>query len=127
MNLSYLFAELSRRPGRTSSAILSVALGVALFVSLQAYASGYRQAARAPLAEIGADIAAQRQGDVPEAFQGIVFPHSTAPIHRDEINAVRRLPAASCISSSSSAITAATSASSPSATASGSPPRSVPS
>jgi len=92
MNLSYLFAELSRRPGRTSSAILSVALGVALFVSLQAYASGYRQAARAPLAEIGADIAAQRQGDVPEAFQGIVFPHSTAPIHRDEISAARRLP-----------------------------------
>jgi len=92
MNVSYLFAELSRRPGRTLSAVLSVALGVALFVGLQAYASGYRQAARAPLAQIGADIAAQRQGDVPEAFQGIVFPHSTAPIHQDEISAVRRLP-----------------------------------
>ena len=92
MNLSYLFAELARRPARTLAAILSVALGVALFVSLQAYASGYREAARAPLAEIGADIAAQRQGDVPEAFEGIVFPHSTAPIHRNEIDAVQRLP-----------------------------------
>jgi len=92
MNLPYLLAELSRRPGRTLAAALSVALGVALFLSLQAYASGYRQAARAPLAEIGADIAAQRQGTVPEAFEGVVFPHSTAPIHPDEIEAIRRLP-----------------------------------
>lgn len=91
MNLSYLLAELSRRPGRTLLAVLSVALGVALFVSLQAYAAGYRQAARAPLAEVGADIAAQRQGEVPLAFIGIVFPHSTAPIHRAEIEAIHRL------------------------------------
>jgi len=57
MNLTYLFTELLRRPGRTLAAVLSVAVGVALFVSLQAYAAGYRQAARAPLAQIGADIA----------------------------------------------------------------------
>lgn len=92
MNPSYLFAELSRRLGRTLATVLSVALGAALFVSLQAYASGYQQAAHAPLAQIGADIAAQRQGDVPEAFEGPVFPHSTAPIHQDEIQAIRSLP-----------------------------------
>jgi lipoprotein-releasing system permease protein len=92
LNSSYLLAELIRRPGRTLATILSVALGVALFVSLQAYAGGYRQAARAPLSEIGADIAAQRQGDIPEAFEGAVFPHSTAPLHRDEIEALRHLP-----------------------------------
>jgi putative ABC transport system permease protein len=98
MNLTYLFAEISRRPGRTLAAVLSMALGLALFVSLQAYAGGYRQAARAPLAEIGADIAAQRQGAVPEAFEGPVFPHSTAPIHRDEIEAIRRLPGVEAVS-----------------------------
>jgi lipoprotein-releasing system permease protein len=92
MNPTYLFTELLHRPGRTLAAVFSVALGVALFVSLQAYAAGYRQAARAPLAQIGADIAAQRQGDVPEAFEGPVFPHSTAPIHPDEVEAIRRLP-----------------------------------
>lgn len=91
MNLSYLLAELSRRPARTAAAILSVALGVALFISLQAYATGYREAARVPLAEIGADIAAQRQGAIPEAFEGPLFPHSVAPIHRDEIDAIRNL------------------------------------
>ncbi len=92
MNPTYLFTELFRRPGRFLSAAISVALGVALFVSLQAYSTGYRQAARAPLALIGADIAAQRQGDVPEAFEGAVFPHSTAPIHPDEVKAIRDFP-----------------------------------
>jgi putative ABC transport system permease protein len=69
-----------------------MAFGVALLLSLQAYSNGYRLAARAPLAEIGADIAAQRQGKVPESFEGILFTHSTAPIHRDEIAAIRRIP-----------------------------------
>lgn len=91
MNLSYLLTELIRRPGRALAGIFSVAVGVALFVSLQAYADGYRAAARAPLAEIGADITAQRQGDVPETFEGIVFPHSVAPLHRDEIEAIAAL------------------------------------
>ena len=90
--LSYLFAELTRRPSRTISAIFSVAIGITLFVSLQAYAGGYREAARAPLSEVGADITAQRQGDVPEGFTGILFPHSVAPLHRDEIEAIAALP-----------------------------------
>lgn len=90
--LSYLFAELTRRPSRTLSAIFSVAIGIALFVSLQAYAGGYREAARAPLSEVGADITAQRQGDVPEGFTGILFPHSVAPLHRDEIESIAALP-----------------------------------
>jgi len=92
MNLAYIFAELSRRPARALMAALSLALGVTLFVSLQAYADGYRQAARAPLAEVGADLAVQRQGAVPEKFEGLVFPHSVAPIHRDEIDRIRGLP-----------------------------------
>lgn len=85
---AYLVSELTRQPFRTLSAILTIAVGIALFVSLQAYAGGYREAARAPLAAVGADITAQRQGDVPEGFEGIVYPHSVAPIHRDEIAAI---------------------------------------
>ncbi len=91
MNPKYLFTELIHRPGRTMTVVFSVAFGVALYISLQAYSTGYRQAARAPLALIGADIAAQRQGDVPETFEGPVFPHSTAPIHPDEVEAIQKL------------------------------------
>ena len=89
---SYLIAELTRRPYRTLSAIFTIAIGIALFISLQAYAGGYREAARAPLSEVGADITAQRQGDVPEGFEGIVYPHSVAPVHRDEIEAIAAIP-----------------------------------
>ena len=92
MTPGYLFTELLQRRGRTLAVVISISLGVALFVSLQAYSTGYRRAARAPMALIGADIAAQRQGDVPEAFAGPVFPHSTAPIHQDEVGAIRSLP-----------------------------------
>ena len=91
MNISYLGAELLHRPRRSLAALLSMTFGVALLLSLQAYSNGYRLAARAPLAEIGADIAAQRQGKVPQAFEGILFPHSTAPIHSDEIDTIRRI------------------------------------
>jgi ABC-type antimicrobial peptide transport system permease subunit len=90
MNISYIIAELSHRPGRTLAGIMAVAIGIALFLSLQSYAGGYRAAARAPLTVVGTDVVAQRQGDVPNTFEGIVFPHSTAPIHRDEIEAIRQ-------------------------------------
>jgi putative ABC transport system permease protein len=81
-----------RSPARAVTSILSLALGVALFISLQAYANGFRQAARVPLVEIGADLAAQRQGAVPQKFEGVVFPHSVAPVHRDEIRSIREIP-----------------------------------
>lgn len=86
--ISYVASELLRRKSRTIAAVASIGIGIALFVSLQAYADGYQAAARAPLSEVGADITAQRQGDVPEEFEGIVFPHSVAPIHPDEIEAI---------------------------------------
>lgn len=92
MDLPYVLAELTRRPGRLLAGVLSVAVGLALFVSLQSYATGYRSAARTPLSEIGTDIIAQRQGERPLEFEGVVFPHSTAPLHRDEIEQIRRLP-----------------------------------
>ena len=97
MNPGYVLAELRRRPARTLAAALSLAAAVALFISLQAYSSGYRQAARAPLAEIGTDVVAQRQGVRPQGFEGIVFPHSTAPLHEEEVERVRRLPGVEAI------------------------------
>jgi ABC-type antimicrobial peptide transport system permease subunit len=92
MNLRYVWTTLAGRPPRTLAAVLSMALGIALFVSLQAYASGYRQAARAPLVEVGADLTAQRQGTVPNKFEGMVFPHSVAPIQHAEIERIQQVP-----------------------------------
>jgi len=83
-----VWAELRGRPIRTLTGAVSLAIGLALFLSLQAYGSGYRQAARAPLSEIGTDIVVQREGDRPEAFEGAVFPHSAAVITDDQASSV---------------------------------------
>jgi ABC-type antimicrobial peptide transport system permease subunit len=91
MKLWLIATELARRPRRTVTGVISVGLGVGLFLSLQAYATGYREAAREPLALIGSDVVAQRQGNRPESFEGVVFPHSTSPIHNDEVDRVRRV------------------------------------
>ncbi len=86
--LYYVKAELLRRSSRAIAAVVSIGIGIALFVSLLAYADGFRSAARAPLSDVGADITVQRQGDVPEEFEGIVYPHSVAPVHPEEIAAI---------------------------------------
>lgn len=91
VNHRYSFSELQFRRGRAMIALFSIAIGIALFLSLQAYSEGYHQAARAPLTEIGADMIAQREGDIPENFEGIVFPHSTAPIFKDEMNEIKQM------------------------------------
>lgn len=83
-----VWAELKGRPIRTLTGAISLAIGLALFLSLQAYGTGYREAARAPLSEIGTDIVAQREGDRPEAFEGAVFPHSAAAITDEEASSI---------------------------------------
>jgi lipoprotein-releasing system permease protein len=92
MNVRFLLTELTRRPSRLLASVLAIGIGVALFISLQAYAGAYRNAARVPLSEIGSDIIAQKQGERPLAFEGIVFPHSTAPLHQGDIQAIREIP-----------------------------------
>jgi lipoprotein-releasing system permease protein len=92
MNVRFLVTELIRRPSRLLSSILAIGIGVALFISLQAYAQAYRNAARVPLSEIGSDIIAQKQGERPLAFEGVVFPHSTSPLHQEQIQTIRQIP-----------------------------------
>ncbi|MBC6445952.1 ABC transporter permease [Actinokineospora xionganensis] len=92
MKLWLIATELARRPRRTLTGVISVALGVAIFLGLQAYGAGYRAAAREPLSLIGSDVVAQRQGDRPASFENVVFPHSTSPVHVEEVERVRAVP-----------------------------------
>lgn len=92
MNRAYIISVLTHYRTRTLAGVLSIAVGVMLFITLQALSQAYRQAARAPLTEVGANLTAQRQGDVPESFEGIVFPHSVAPIYAEEIATIGSIP-----------------------------------
>ncbi len=92
MNVGYLFRELYYQKRRTMTAILGLSIGIALLIILNALSMAYRQAAHAPLKEIGADITVQRPGDVPKDLEGAVFPCSAVTIKKSEIEKIQGLP-----------------------------------
>ena len=92
MNLHYLINELYHQRRRTTVAIMGLSIGIALLIILNALSAAYRQAAHAPLKEIGADITVQRPGNVPEKLEGSVFPCSAVTIHDDQVKKVQDLP-----------------------------------
>jgi len=91
MNLHYLMNELYYQKRRTLTAILGLSIGIALLIILNALSVAYRQAAHAPLKEIGADITVQRPGDVPKDLTGVVFPCSAVTIQDDQVMKIQGL------------------------------------
>ena len=65
--------------------ILGLSIGIALLIILNSLSLAYRQAARVPLQEIGADITVQRSGDVPKELAGPVFPCSAVTIRKEVV------------------------------------------
>jgi ABC-type antimicrobial peptide transport system permease subunit len=92
MNVGYLVRELYHQKRRTLTAILGLSIGIALLIIINALSMAYRQAAHAPLKEIGADITVQRPGDVPKELTGAVFPCSAVTIRKEEVEKIRSLP-----------------------------------
>ncbi|MBU2551314.1 MAG: ABC transporter permease [Proteobacteria bacterium] len=92
MNLHYLVKELYHRKTRTTIAALGLAAGICLLIVINALAMAYRQAAKAPLKDFGADVIVQRSGDVPRELSGAVFPCSAVTITRAEVERIRRMP-----------------------------------
>jgi len=102
--LIYLAAEIRHRPGRALGSLFGVALGVALFIALISAGNGFREAARQPLADIGADILISRPDNGMEAARqttrGIRQPFGLSPLTIDEVDGLRDLPGISGISGS---------------------------
>ena len=92
MNLHYLANELYYQRRRTLAAIIGLSIGIALLIVLNSLSAAYRQAAHAPLKEIGADITVQRPGNVPEKLEGSVFPCSAVTIRDDQVKKIQGLP-----------------------------------
>jgi ABC-type antimicrobial peptide transport system permease subunit len=92
MNLHYLMNELYYQKRRTIAAVIGLSIGIALLIILNSISAAYRQAAHAPLKEIGADITVQRPGNVPERLEGSVFPCSAVTIRDDQVKKIRDLP-----------------------------------
>jgi ABC-type antimicrobial peptide transport system permease subunit len=92
MSLHYLLNELYYQRRRTIAAIVGLSIGIALLIILNSLSAAYRQAAHAPLQEIGADITVQRPGNVPEKLEGAVFPCSAETIRDDQVKKIQDLP-----------------------------------
>ena len=92
MNLRYVKNELYYQKRRTLAAVIGLSIGIALLIILNALSMAYRQAARVPLQEIGADLTVQRSGNVPKDLAGAVFPCSAVTISHDEVKKIGALP-----------------------------------
>jgi ABC-type antimicrobial peptide transport system permease subunit len=92
MNLHYLMNELYHQRRRTLAAVVGLSIGIALLIVLNALSAAYRQAAHAPLDEIGADVTVQLPGDVPKELTGVVFPCSAVTIRDDQVKKISGLP-----------------------------------
>jgi ABC-type antimicrobial peptide transport system permease subunit len=92
MNLHYLRNELYYQKRRTLATVIGLSIGIALLIILNSLSVAYRNAARVPLQEIGADVTVQRSGDVPKDLTGVVFPCSATTIGDEEVKKVETLP-----------------------------------
>ena len=92
MNFHYVVKELYYQRRRTIISVAGLSIGIALFIILNALSLAYREAARAPLKEIGADNTVQRAGNVPEELTGAVFPCSAITISREEVSKIEKIP-----------------------------------
>ena len=100
--IPYFLAEFRHRFGRVLGSLTGVALGVALYIALTAAGNGFREAARAPLAGIGADILISRPatqaGAGSQTTRGVRQPFGLATLTLAEANSLNDIEGVSAAS-----------------------------
>ena len=97
MRISYIVQELQHRSSRTLINILGIAVGIGLFVSINAVSSGYQRAASQPFAKLGADLIIQRAeknqqlGQGGMSMRGVKLPFSNQIISAEEWTALSKI------------------------------------
>lgn len=90
--ITYVISQFRYRLGRALAVMAGVALGVALFVALVALGNGFREAARAPLAGVAADLLITRPAGAEEASsqrtRGPRLPFGSTLLSAGEVAAV---------------------------------------
>jgi ABC-type antimicrobial peptide transport system permease subunit len=83
MNFRYVFNELRHHHHRTLVNILGIAVGIALFVSINAVSAAYQKAVSMPFKNLGADLVVQKPeqravdaAQTPASMRGIRLPFS---------------------------------------------------
>ncbi|MDR1745547.1 MAG: ABC transporter permease, partial [Planctomycetota bacterium] len=97
MYLPYVKSELRNRSQRTAVNVIGIAIGIGLYVAINAIAAAYQKAVMQPFAELGADLVIQRPesgaaaGEPPKVMRGIRLPFSNQPVAAAELSALQSL------------------------------------
>ena len=96
MHYAYILKELSHHRNRTLVNILGIAVGIALFVSINAVSTAYEKAANLPFKNLGADLVVQkaekRSADSSQAgpsMRGIRLPFSNQILSTQDLDQLK--------------------------------------
>ena len=98
MYYPYVLKELRYRHNRTMVNVFGIAVGIALFISINAVSTAYKNAAKRPFKDIGADLVVQRAENKqalpdqrPKSMRGIRLPFSNQIFQLQDLAALKRL------------------------------------
>ncbi|MCL5423020.1 MAG: ABC transporter permease [Nitrospirae bacterium] len=107
MNFQYVLNELRHHHHRTLVNVLGIAIGIALFVSINAVSTAYQRAVSAPFKNIGADIVIQKpekravnSAQTPTSMRGIRLPFSNQLLSESELAKLSSVPGVASVSTS---------------------------
>jgi ABC-type antimicrobial peptide transport system permease subunit len=107
MDYRYVLKELRYHHQRALVNIVGIAVGIALFVSINAVSAAYRQAVSLPFRNIGADLVVQRperremgSARVPESMRGVRLPFSNQLLSPEDLRKLSSLDGVAAMASS---------------------------
>ena len=107
MNYRYIWKEIRHHRHRTLVNVLGIAVGIALFVSINAVSAAYQKAISLPFKNIGADIVVQRAEkrsldatQPPASMRGIRLPFSNQILSSQDMEKLRTISGIDAIATS---------------------------
>jgi ABC-type antimicrobial peptide transport system permease subunit len=98
MNYRYIWNELRHHHHRTLVNVLGIAIGIALFVSINAVSAAYKEAVSLPFKNLGADLVVQRpekravdSAQTPASMRGIRLPFSNQLLPAQDLEKLRSI------------------------------------
>jgi ABC-type antimicrobial peptide transport system permease subunit len=107
MDYRYMLKELRNHHQRTLVNVLGIAVGIALFVSINAVSTAYQKAVSQPFKNLGADLVVQRperrtmgSGQAPESMRGIRLPFSNQLLPPEDLRKLASIQGVGAMASS---------------------------
>ena len=107
MHYRYILNELRHHRHRTLVNVLGIAVGIALFVSINAVSAAYQKAVSLPFKNLGADLIVQRaekravdSGQPAQSMRGLRLPFSNQILTPEDLGKLKAVPGVEAIAAS---------------------------